>query len=216
MPPGFTKEETSIEISEMDRDDAIEFATEWVKTIDPDEKDSATYAFLSYVISALRQKPKSDFVESIINDLKECKQYIMFTSHLSENHQRRLTAINNAIMLLSGMPYTANQEPKTEQFAEWVAREIFNDEWEYNKDAFAELACRKLATLGIVGENGDEWELVESQEEVGEWILLDECSNSGYYCSKCKKKLVKEGWSDTVKKIKYCPNCGIPIKEVEK
>lgn len=58
----------------------------------------------------------------------------------------------------------AEQEPKTKQFAEWVAREIFDDMWEYNKDAFAEIACRKLAKLGIVREKGNEWELVESQE----------------------------------------------------
>ena len=56
------------------------------------------------------------------------------------------------------------QEPKTGQFAKWVATEIFDDNWEYNKDAFAELACRKLAKLGIVRAKGDEWELVDSQE----------------------------------------------------
>lgn len=56
------------------------------------------------------------------------------------------------------------QEPKTEQFAEWVAREIFDDMWEYNKDAFAEIACRKLEKLGIVRAKGNEWELIESQE----------------------------------------------------
>ena len=55
------------------------------------------------------------------------------------------------------------QEPKTEQFAKWVATEIF-DEWEYNKDSFAEIACRKLAKLGIVRAKGDEWELVDPQE----------------------------------------------------
>ena len=37
-------------------------------------------------------------------------------------------------------------------FANWVADEIFDDMWEYNKDAFAEIACRKLAKLGIVKE----------------------------------------------------------------
>ena len=51
-----------------------------------------------------------------------------------------------------------------EKFAEWVAREIFDDMWEYNKDAFAEIACRKLEKMGIVKANGDEWELVEPQE----------------------------------------------------
>ncbi len=46
------------------------------------------------------------------------------------------------------------------------------------------------------------------ERKKGHWILLDECANSGYYCSVCRKKVVKEGWSNTVKKIKYCPNCG--------
>lgn len=54
---------------------------------------------------------------------------------------------------------------------------------------------------------------VNPQPKTGHWILLDECSNSGYYCSECHKKLVKEGWSGTVKKIKYCPNCGCRIVE---
>ena len=55
-------------------------------------------------------------------------------------------------------------EPKIEQFVKWVATEIFDDMWEYNKDAFAEIVCRKLAKLGIVRAKGDEWELVEPQE----------------------------------------------------
>ena len=50
-------------------------------------------------------------------------------------------------------------------------------------------------------------------QKSGKWILLDECANSGYYCSRCQKKLVKEGWSDTVKKIKFCPNCGCRMVE---
>ncbi len=53
-----------------------------------------------------------------------------------------------------------------------------------------------------------------TQQRTGQWILLDECLNSGYYCSECQKKVVKEGWSNTVKKIKYCPNCGAKM-EVE-
>lgn len=53
------------------------------------------------------------------------------------------------------------KESESKQFEEWVAREIFDEYWEYNKDAFAEIACRKLAKLGIVREKGDVWELVE-------------------------------------------------------
>ena len=56
------------------------------------------------------------------------------------------------------------QEPKTEQFAKWVASEIFDEMWEYNKDAFAEIACRKLEKLGIVRAKDNEWKLIESKE----------------------------------------------------
>ena len=49
-------------------------------------------------------------------------------------------------------------------FANWVADEIFDDMWEYNKDAFAEIACRKLAKLGIVKE-------VDGEKEGSSWIL---------------------------------------------
>ena len=48
----------------------------------------------------------------------------------------------------------------------------------------------------------------QPERKKGKWIFLDECSNSGYYCSECNKKVAKEGWSNTVKKIKFCPNCG--------
>ena len=52
-----------------------------------------------------------------------------------------------------------------EQFAKWVAAEIFDDDWKYNKHVFAEVACRKLAKLGIVRKNGGGvWELVEPQK----------------------------------------------------
>ena len=52
---------------------------------------------------------------------------------------------------------------KTYAFAQWVADEIFDDMWEYNKDAFAEIACRKLEKLGIVRQDGNEW-VKESEE----------------------------------------------------
>lgn len=65
----------------------------------------------------------------------------------------------NAIKALEQDPY---------DFARWVASEIFDDMWEFNKDAFEELTCRKLEKLGIVRANGNEWELVEPEESDGE------------------------------------------------
>ena len=53
------------------------------------------------------------------------------------------------------------------------------------------------------------------ERKTGRWIVLDECANSGCYCSNCRKKLVKEGWSNTVKKIKFCPNCGAKMERAE-
>lgn len=74
-----------------------------------------------------------------------------------------LNGLAGAVGILFDLPSVKLQEPKMEQFAKWVASEIF-DEWEYNKDTFAEIACRKLAKLGIVRAKGDEWELVDQQE----------------------------------------------------
>lgn len=50
-------------------------------------------------------------------------------------------------------------------FAEWVADEIFSPYWEFNYDAFAEVACRKLAMLGIVKKDDDKWVLVKGDED---------------------------------------------------
>ena len=55
------------------------------------------------------------------------------------------------------------------EFAEWVADEIFDDYWEYNKDAFAEIACRKLCKLGLVDSieseygGGGLWKRIENE-----------------------------------------------------
>lgn len=56
---------------------------------------------------------------------------------------------------------------------------------------------------------------VTPKRKTGKWILLEECANAGYYCSECRKRVVKEGWSGTVKKIKFCPNCGADMRQRE-
>lgn len=68
---------------------------------------------------------------------------------------------------------------KSLEFAEWVAEEIFSEDWEFNeeiinnigkdlinfvKDSFAEVACRKLEKAGIVKLIDGYWALVESEE----------------------------------------------------
>ena len=41
---------------------------------------------------------------------------------------------------------------------------------------------------------------VQPERKTGHWNTIDECSNAGTYCSCCHKRVVKEGWSKTVKK----------------
>lgn len=55
----------------------------------------------------------------------------------------------------------------------------------------------------------------QPERKTGYWILLDECANSGYYCSECSKRVIREGWSKTVRLINYCPNCGAMMKGIQ-
>lgn len=54
-----------------------------------------------------------------------------------------------------------------EGFAEWVAEYIFEDDWELNSDAFAELACRRLHKLGIVAKADGKWIYTREAESNG-------------------------------------------------
>lgn len=56
------------------------------------------------------------------------------------------------------------QESNAEQFARWVATKIFSGMFEDDPVTFAELACRKLAKLGIIEADGNEWKVIETQE----------------------------------------------------
>jgi len=79
-----------------------------------------------------------------------------------------------------------------------------------SRDAVLDIICRETEWYDIRTQIE---QLPSVTQKSGKWILLDECANSGYYCSNCQKKLVKEGWSETVKKIKFCPNCGAKMLE---
>lgn len=64
---------------------------------------------------------------------------------------------------------------------------------------------------------------LEQESKTGHWIVVDEGSNCGYYCSECQKKIVEcqkkiveKGGSNLAKKIKRCPNCGCRIIEPRK
>lgn len=42
----------------------------------------------------------------------------------------------------------------------------------------------------------------------GEWMALDECSNEGVYCKRCKKKVYQIEYANEKMRSPFCPACG--------
>lgn len=42
----------------------------------------------------------------------------------------------------------------------------------------------------------------------GRWIVLDNCSNQGIYCSECQNKIFDYVTKPKKKLSNFCPNCG--------
>ena len=42
----------------------------------------------------------------------------------------------------------------------------------------------------------------------GEWMALDECSNEGVYCERCKKKVYRIEYANEKMRSPFCPHCG--------
>lgn len=51
---------------------------------------------------------------------------------------------------------------------------------------------------------------MEQVEKVwrGEWMALDECSNEGVYCKRCKKKVYRIEYANEKMRSPFCPACG--------
>ena len=50
------------------------------------------------------------------------------------------------------------------EFCEWVADWVCRDDFAEDADAFAELACRKLHSLGLVEKTWENWERSEDED----------------------------------------------------
>lgn len=106
---------------------------------------------------AVSRKAAIDLADELKDDLPDDDRL----SDMIMSHNEGVLEYQTKLSLLPSV----TPAEKTLQFAEWVATEIFDDMWEYNKDAFAEIACRKLAKLGIVKAKGDVWELQGLKEQ---------------------------------------------------
>ena len=47
----------------------------------------------------------------------------------------------------------------------------------------------------------------------GEWMALDECSNEGVYCKRCKKKVYRIEYANEKMRSPFCPACGAPMTD---
>ena len=55
--------------------------------------------------------------------------------------------------------------------------------------------------------------LNEHERQMGEWIALDNCSNSGIYCSICNTKIFEFTHRPKRKLSRYCPHCGSQMNQ---
>lgn len=65
-----------------------------------------------------------------------------------------------------------------------------------------------------IGQALNKLPFAQPERKTGKWIVLDECSNEGVYCSECHKKVLKIDYSNTMKckNFKFCPNCGADMR----
>lgn len=47
----------------------------------------------------------------------------------------------------------------------------------------------------------------------GEWMALDECSNAGVYCKRCKKKVYRIEYANEKMRSPFCPACGAAMTD---
>ncbi len=86
------------------------------------------------------------------------------------------------------------------------------DEW---RGFISDFDCGIWFSLYSAIDKLAEYEDLEEQGEFkrvvhGHWVLLDDCSNEGVYCSECHKKVYKKdyNYANVKLKSKCCPNCG--------
>jgi hypothetical protein len=47
----------------------------------------------------------------------------------------------------------------------------------------------------------------------GKWIVLDDCSNRGIYCSACNRKIFDFTHAPKKKQSRFCPSCGAQMED---
>lgn len=72
---------------------------------------------------------------------------------------------------------------------------------------FTQEAVTATYVMALAALRGPTREQVEKMWR-GEWMALDECSNEGVYCKRCKKKVYRIEYANEKMRSPFCPACG--------
>lgn len=83
---------------------------------------------------------------------------------------------------------------------------VYNDDCKYGNYAMysGELSFVNAALSALLPVSREQVEKVWR----GEWMALDECSNEGVYCKRCKKKVYRIEYANEKMRSPFCPACG--------
>lgn len=83
---------------------------------------------------------------------------------------------------------------------------VYSDDCKYGNYAMysGELSFVNAALSALRPVNREQVEKVWR----GEWMALDECSNEGVYCKRCKKKVYRIEYANEKMRSPFCPACG--------
>lgn len=111
-------------------------------------------------------------------------------------------AIKDAVMVLLNNDYIMTVQYDDKGLG-IVVIDYNYDKQEYGCDYPYWLSLDEFESIPVESESQD-----CEVERRGEWVLLDECSNEGVYCSVCNKKVYRKEYANQKVKSNYCPNCG--------
>jgi hypothetical protein len=76
--------------------------------------------------------------------------------------------------------------------------------------------CKLECLLQKYDELKEKYDALLKEQETGHWIYLENCSNSGVYCSECNTK-VFDNYPFKKKFSYFCPHCGTRMEgEIER
>ena len=83
---------------------------------------------------------------------------------------------------------------------------VYNDDCKYGNYAMysGELSFVNAALTALRPVSREQVEKVWR----GEWMALDECSNEGVHCKRCKKKVYRIEYANEKMMSPFCPACG--------